>query len=198
VTSRPLAPPAEGGIFDGLGRLWRFLWSLFVRYVLKFGVVGLIGYFVDVGIFNALSLGALGHGHFFQGPIGAKIVSVAVATLVTWFGNRYWTFREHRRKNFVLELFEFSVVSVGGLLIGLLCLWVSHYLLGFTSLLADNVSSNVIGLALGTAFRFVLYRYWVYGHHRKGGLAATRDPADAAELSIFEDESAANRDAVER
>ncbi len=107
-----------------------------MRYVLKFGVVGLLGYVVDVGIFNALSLGAAGHGHFFQSPIGAKIVSVTVATLVTWFGNRYWTFREHRRKNFVLELFEFAAVSVGGLLIGLLCLWISHYMLGLTSLLA--------------------------------------------------------------
>ena len=41
-----------------------------------------------------------------------------------------------------------------------------HYLLGFTSLLADNISSNVIGLALGTAFRFSLYRLWVFSPRR--------------------------------
>jgi putative flippase GtrA len=46
--------------------------------------------------------------------------------------------------------------------IGLACLWFSHYVLGFTSLLADNISSNVIGLALGTVFRFWLYRSWVF------------------------------------
>jgi putative flippase GtrA len=142
-------------------------------------------------IFNALRLGAIGFDHFWQGPLGAKIISVTVATLVTWFGNRYWTFREHRRKNFLLELFEFSVVSVAGLLISLLCLWISHYLLGLTSLLADNISTNVIGLALGTAFRFLMYRYWVYGHHRKDGLAARTHKAEAAALAIFEDESAA-------
>ncbi len=177
--------------------LARWLYAALVRYVLKFGVVGLLGYFVDVGIFNALRLGATGHGHFFQGPIGAKIVSVAIATLVTWFGNRYWTFREHRRKNFVLELLEFSVVSVGGLLIGLLCLWISHYLLGLDSLLADNVSGNVIGLVIGTAFRFVLYRFWVYGHHRRDGLTARRHKAQAAAVSIFEDDDSASAHAAD-
>ncbi len=172
-------------------RIATLLWERLVRYAFKFGVVGLGGYFIDVGIFNALRLGAAGSGHFFQGPIGAKIISVTVATLATWFGNRYWTFREHRRKNFIVELFEFSTVSVGGLLIGLLCLWTSHYVLGYTSLLADNISSNVVGLVLATAFRFLLYRFWVYGHHRKDGLVVSQHKAEAASLAIFEDEQAA-------
>lgn len=176
--------------------LFHVLWDRLVRYALKFGVVGLAGYFIDVGIFNALRLGVVGTDHFFQSPLGAKIVSVTIATLVTWFGNRYWTFREHRRKNFLLELFEFCVVSLGGLGIGLLCLWVSHYLLGYDTLLADNISTNVIGLFLGTAFRFLLYRFWVYGHHRKDGLLARENKAEAAALSLFEDEATAN-DAAE-
>jgi putative flippase GtrA len=179
-------------VFARLVHLIKFLWDLMIRYVLKFGVVGLAGYFIDVFVFNALRLGATGTDHFFQGPIGAKIVSVTVATLATWFGNRYWTFREHRRKNFLLELFEFSVVSIGGLGIGLLCLWISHYVLGLTSLLADNISTNVIGLFIGTAFRFLLYRFWVYGHHRKDGLSARAHKAEAAALSLFEDEASAN------
>lgn len=168
------------------------LYEKLLRYVLKFGVVGLAGYFVDVGLFNALRLGVFGGGHFFQGPIGAKIVSAGIATVVTWFGNRYWTFREHRRKNYLLELAEFGVVSVGGILIGLACLWVSHYLLGFTSLLADNISSNLVGLVLGTSFRFLLYRFWVYGHHRADGLTARKHRAEAARMTTFEDKQSAN------
>jgi putative flippase GtrA len=167
-----------------VARLW---YEKLLRYALKFGVVGLAGYFVDVGLFNALRLGAFGEGHFFQGPIGAKIVSAGIATVVTWFGNRYWTFREHRRKNYLLELAEFSAVSIGGILIGLVCLLVSHYLLGFTSLLADNISSNLVGLVLGTSFRFLLYRFWVYGHHRADGLTAREHRAEAARMAIFED-----------
>ena len=172
------------------------LWDKLLRYALKFGVVGLLGYFIDVSIFNALRLGVFGEGHFAQGPIGAKIISVAIATLATWFGNRYWTFREHRRQNYLLELFEFTVVAIGGLLISLLCLWISHYLLGFTTLLADNISTNVIGLFLSTAFRFLLYRFWVFSHHRKDGLTANSHHAEAAALAIFEDEQTASATAA--
>jgi putative flippase GtrA len=175
--------------------LARLTWDRLARYALKFGVVGLLGYVVDVGLFNLLRLGAFGSDHALQGPIGAKIVSVAVAVLVTWFGNRYWTFREHRRANYLLELLEFVTVAVGGLLIGLACLAISHYVLGFDNLVADNISGNIIGLALGTAFRFFLYRFWVYGHHRKDGLSAREHKAEAAALSIFEDDAEASRDA---
>lgn len=178
-----------------LKRLIRWGWNLFINYAIKFGVVGLMGYFIDVSLFNALRLGVLGDEHFFQGPIGAKIVSVTVATIATWFGNRYWTFREHRRRNFLLELLEFAAVAVGGLLIALACLGVSHYLLGLQTLLADNISTNVVGLFLGTAFRFVLYRYWVYGHHRKDGLSSQEHKTEAAALAIFENEESAKADA---
>jgi putative flippase GtrA len=168
-----------------------------VGYVLKFGVVGLVGYGLDVGIFNALSLGAAGYGHFFQSPLGAKIVSVTVSTIATWFGNRYWTFREYRRANFMLELGEFTIVAVAGLGISLLCLYVSHYLMGYTSLFADNISANIVGLILASIFRFVLYRYWVYGRHRKDGLAARKQhEAEAAAMAIFEGDAAASRDAA--
>jgi putative flippase GtrA len=179
-------------VFTRLVDLVKLLWDRLVRYALKFGVVGLAGYFIDVFVFNALRLGVFGNEHFWQSPLGAKIVSVTIATLATWFGNRYWTFREHRRKNFVLELFEFSIVSVGGLGIALLCLWISHYVLGFDTLLADNISTNVIGLFIGTAFRFLLYRFWVYGAHRKDGLSAREHKAEAAALAIFEDETSAS------
>jgi putative flippase GtrA len=184
-------------VFERLTRFIQWAWNTLLRYALKFGVVGLIGYFTDVLIFNALRLGVVGSDHFWQGPLGAKIISVTISTLITWFGNRYWTFREHRRKNFLLELVEFAVVSVGGLLISLLCLWISHYVLGFTSLLADNISTNVIGLFLGTAFRFLMYRYWVYGHHRKDGLTARTHKAEAAALAIYEDDRTASEEASE-
>lgn len=149
-----------------LGRAYQATRDRFVLYALKFGVVGLVGLVIDAAIFNFLRLGGLGEGHVLQSALGAKVVSTSVAIVFNWVGNRYWTFRDHRRLNVTREFFEYVVVSVGGLAIGLLCLWISHHLLGFTSLLADNIAANVIGLGLGTIFRFVLYRYWVYGHHR--------------------------------
>jgi putative flippase GtrA len=164
-------------------KIWDYLWERLVRYALKFGVVGLAGYAIDVGVFNMLRLGTFGDDTWYSGPLGAKVISVTLSTLATWFGNRYWTFREHRRKNFLLELFEFSVIAVLGLGISLGCLYVSHYLLGYNNLLADNISGNVIGLVLATAFRFLLYRYWVFAPHRADGYTAMQNArleADAA------------------
>src|SRR5690606_27698753 len=118
----------------------------------------------------AVSNGLAGSGvlpeSLHEGPVLAKVVASALAILANWTGNRVWTFRGHRGRQLWREFAEFLVVSLGGMSIGLLCLWVSHYLLGFTSILADNISGNVIGLALGTAFRFTFYKLWVFAPHR--------------------------------
>jgi len=44
-------------------------------------------------------------------------------------------------------------------------LTLSHDVLGLTSRLADNISANVIGLALGTVFRYVTYKRFVFAGH---------------------------------
>lgn len=173
--------------------LAKALYSGLISYVLKFGVVGILGLVVDVTVFNLLRVGGIGGEHLLSGPIGAKVVAVAAATVVTWFGNRYWTFREHRRANYLLELAEFSVVAVAGMLVNLLPLYISHYVLGLDNLVADNISANVIGLLLATAFRFVLYRFWVFGHHRSGGVVEKREAQQAA-AALFEDDQAAAND----
>ncbi|WP_400994046.1 GtrA family protein [Agromyces sp. GXQ0307] len=160
-------------------------WHGFLAYLLKFGVVGLIGLVVDVALFNALRVGVFGTDTWAQSAIGAKTISTSVAIVFNWLGNRYWTFRRHRRRHVLREFAEYLVVSLGGMAISLICLWISHHLLGFTSLLADNISSNVIGLGLGTAFRFVLYRYWVYGHHRSDGLSNLAR-VEEAQRALFE------------
>ncbi|MDF9875352.1 GtrA family protein [Cellulosimicrobium cellulans] len=147
-----------------------------VRELAKFGSVGAVAYVVDLGLFNLLSFGPgelLGHK-----PLTAKIVSVTVATLVAWVGNRYWTFSARRTQARGRELAAFVVVNVGGMLIAVGCLAISTYALGLTSPLAKNVSANVVGLALGTAFRYVAYRRLVFtGDRAEDAPAAPQDVA---------------------
>ncbi|MHA7280916.1 hypothetical protein ACX80H_14345 [Arthrobacter sp. MDT2-2] len=38
----------------------------------------------------------------------------------------------------------------------------SHYVLGLTSPLANNISANVVGVLLGNVFRYVAYRFFVF------------------------------------
>ncbi|MEP6477945.1 MAG: GtrA family protein [Rhodoglobus sp.] len=136
----------------------------------RFGVVGLIGLAVDAGVFNLLRTTVLEPQDVHEGPVIAKVISTSLAILANWLGNRHWTFRAERRSQVVREGVEFVLVSLGGMAISLGTLWVTHYLLGFTSLLADNVSNYGIGLVLGTAFRFAFYRQWVF-HPRRNGVA---------------------------
>lgn len=138
-----------------------------LRQLLSFGLVGGVGFVVDIVVFNALRTTVLEPHLVHGGPIIAKVISTAIAIVVNWIGNRYWTFRTERRTDVVREGIEFAVVSVAGAGIALGCLWVSHYVLGLTSILDDNIATNVIGLALGTAFRFALYRLWVYSGRRR-------------------------------
>ena len=75
----------------------------------------------------------------------------------------------------MLELLEFAAVALAGMGVGLVCLYLSHYALEFTSLLAENISANLTGLVLATAFRFVMYKFWVYGPQRKHGYTARQN-----------------------
>ncbi len=137
-----------------------------ISQVARFGAVGLLGFVVDVGIFNLLRATLLSPDAVHDGPLWAKVISTSIAIVVNWLGNRYWTFRNERRAHWIREAVEFALVSIGGLLIAVGCLWFSEYVLGFRSVLADNIATNVVGLALGTAFRFFFYRFWVYGPAR--------------------------------
>lgn len=132
-----------------------------VHQIMKFGVVGLVALVVDVGLFNILRF-AGGEGPLYDKPLTAKVISVIVATTVAYIGNRIWTFSDRGRTSYLREYVLFFVLNGVALLITLSCLWFSHYALGLTSPLADNISANVIGLGLGTLFRFWSYRKWVF------------------------------------
>ena len=156
-----------------------------VRQLGKFATVGGLGFVVDVGGFNLLRF-AGGEGPLYDYPLSAKVASGAAATVVSWLGNRYWTFRPSRRKAAHHEFLLFVVMASIGTLIAMGCLWLSHYVLDLTSPLADNIAANGIGLVLATAFRFWAYRRHVFISHGRdselgdGERAGERDAAAAS------------------
>jgi len=128
---------------------------------LRFCTIGLGAYIVDIGLFNLLAYRwpvALP----FDQSMTAKTISVAVSIVFAWVGNRMWTFREKKQNTRSREFAMFVLVNLGGMAIALSCLAVSRFVLGFDSQVADNISANVVGIVLGTAFRYVCYRYVVF------------------------------------
>ena len=137
----------------------------------KFGVVGFLSLIVDLVVFNAV-LAVLPHK-----PLTAKVISTLVSATNAFLLNRHWSFKGRvRTSSRRREALMFALCNVGGLVIALLCLWVSHYLLGLDSRLADNIAANGVGLVLGTAFRFWSYRRWVW-------VAVDPAPADVVDLA---------------
>ncbi len=144
-------------MFDSVVTRVKGLFGLFWREVAKFGAVGGIAFVIDTGIFLWLL-----HGPMSDHPTRAKIASAVVATVFSWVANRYWTFRHRRRANILREIILFAVMNGIGIAIAGACVYVSHWMLGFTTPFADFVAGSVVGLVLGTIFRFFAYRFWVF------------------------------------
>lgn len=131
----------------------------------SFLAVGGAGYVVDVAGFNVLRdappISALD-------PSVARVLAVVAAMVVTYLGNRLLTWRDVPSVDRRREVGLFVLFNLVGLGMSVVCLLVSHDLLGLTSRMADNVSANVVGMALGTAFRFWSYKRFVFARATEG------------------------------
>jgi putative flippase GtrA len=137
--------------------------SHLVREGLRFLAVGGLGYLVDVGVFNLLLYA--GDGLLEDRPITAKVISVVIATIVTYAGNRIWTFSHRARTGVAREYALFFVLNALGLLITAAPLAVTRYVLDLSGPLVDNLAANVVGWGLASLFRFWSYRRWVFKEH---------------------------------
>lgn len=132
------------------------------KEAMRYIAVGAIGFTIDAGLFNILSVFVdLGFGAY--NPLANKAVSSILAITFTYIGNSRWTFK-HRtgRPEGVGRVARYGVVNAIGFGIGLASLGFSRYVLGFDSLLADNISANVVGVGVALVFRFLANRYWVF------------------------------------
>ena len=129
----------------------------------KFFSVGALAYVVGVGGFNILV--HLESAPLASKPLTASIISGIVSIFVAYLGNRHWTWRDRARSGARREISLFFLINGIALIFSVACLAISRYVLGFESALADNIAANVIGVGLGTLFRFWSYRTIVFKRH---------------------------------
>ena len=118
----------------------------------KFGIIGIIGVFIYNLVDNAL---------LSIGPLKAATVAVVVTTIISYVANRYWSFRHRERTTVARETVMFFVLNGIGLLIQQAAVGLAYYGLGQHDRLTYNIA-NMIGIVLGTLFRFWSYRKWVW------------------------------------
>ncbi|KTR05312.1 GtrA family protein [Curtobacterium citreum] len=133
----------------------------------SFLVVGGLGFLVDAAVYNALVFWG-GRGPLFALPLVGKIIAIAVASVVTYFGSRLWTFRDRAGSQTLRSFLVFALINVVAILLQLGCLGVSRYVLHLDSPLADNVSGTLIGQAVATVFRYFAYGRFVFKDDRQG------------------------------
>lgn len=170
----PTRSPAETGIASRA----RALLVGHLGSSLKFLAVGGIVFLIDAATYNLLVFfhpgHGWGHGVLFHHPVTAKVATIAFASVLTYVGNRLWTFGDRAVPHTIRSLVAFALVNIvaAGLQLG--CLAFSRYALGLDSPLADNVSGTLIGQVVSTAFRYVTYGRFVFPAAR---------PADGASVT---------------
>lgn len=142
----------------------------------KFLVVGGLGALVTIGA--AVALSGLG-----------KYVAVTIATVlgavVTFVGNRYWTFKHRQGRGTAHETVVFFILNGVGLVIYYACIWIIQDVLGLQGKAWYTVAL-LLGTALGTLFRFWSYRKWVWMEQPGAATASTAviGPPDGLEPAL--------------
>jgi putative flippase GtrA len=144
----------------------------------KFAVIGGLSVVVNAIVFNLLLFLPV----FDNGELKAKVVATAVAMVSSYFMNRHWTYGDRDKSAAHREFMLFVGFNLAGLLIELAIMGVTKYWFGLTSWLAIN-AAFVIGLGLGTVFRFFTYRRYVFLHAPEVHIPA---PAPAVETQFAE------------
>lgn len=132
-----------------------------IHEVAKFGTVGAVAFVINVLVFNVLSSIGSSHGRSSK-PVTATVIATVISTAVAYLGNRHWTYRDRGSRGKSRDTFLFFLVNAIAAVIQVVCVAVSHYVLGFHGRLADNIANYPVGTTLGMIFRFWTYRTWIF------------------------------------
>jgi putative flippase GtrA len=144
--------------------------QVLVHEVAKFGVVGAVGFVVQLGVQNALYPG---HG---VGAVTAVVIAYGIATVVTFVGNRWWAFRHRKGAGLGPELAQFVVLNVVGIFIQVGIVDLVVHGMGYTDRLSYNIAT-IFGIGIGTMFRLFTYRRFVFRAAPSSGAAEELEPA---------------------
>jgi putative flippase GtrA len=139
-------------------------WHRIFTEAYRFLAVGGLATIVAVLIFNLLVHGFhTGWDAPLSGqPYLAFVIANLVGMVVSYRGSRTWVFRDRPPRTADGGRLLFVIINLATMLIPIACLWISRNVLDLDDPFSDNVAANVIGLFLGMAARFYLFRTLVF------------------------------------
>ena len=135
------------------------------RETVKFVIVGGFCYAVTIVVNYALRFTLLG-----DKPVTALTVANIVASVLSYFLNREWSFRTRGGRRRHHEMLLYLVINGIGVVVNAAPLFVARYVFGLqhpaVSGMVEELSDFAFGMVLGTAlamlFRLWAYRAWVF------------------------------------
>jgi putative flippase GtrA len=139
-------------------------WQRLLTEAGRFLAVGGLATIVALLLFNVLVHGFVPGVPSVLGdqPIPAYVLANSVGMLVSYHGSRSWAFRDRPSTHADGGLTAFVLINLLTMLLPIACLMVSRDVLGLDDPVSDNIAANVIGLVLGLAARFYLFRTYVF------------------------------------
>lgn len=145
-------------LFAFLGLIGMFFASLIGRKLFvvfqaaKFFLVGTLNTFIDLGVLNLLIwLSGIAAGIFYS---VFKTISFLVATINSYFWNRYWTFEKRKEVPRPREFFKFLIITSIGLLINVSVASFLVNIIGSQFGITEKIWAN-IGAIVAAFFAFL-------------------------------------------
>jgi putative flippase GtrA len=132
--------------------------------IARFSAVNVVATAAAVVIFNALVHGVSG---WFNAPANGQplpsfLVAHSIGMFISYYGSRNYAFKHRHAAGPGGGLVNYMAINFSSFVIPLGCLFVTRELLHWDSVYADNISGNVVGALLGSAFRFWAFRRFVF------------------------------------
>jgi len=134
----------------------------------KFSAVNVVATVVAIFLFNALVHGLPGlysPGPFHGFPVLTYFLANCVGMVISFYGSRRYAFKHRKPTGRGGGAVNYAIVNIASFVIPMACLWVSRNAFDWDSVIADNISANVIGALLATLFRFWAFRRFVFKRH---------------------------------
>jgi len=144
------------------------------RFV-KFGIVGAVGALIDFAVLNFLIFAVgLSSSH---GKVLANIISTSIAIISNFTWNRLWTFPESRNRKKRVQLVQFTLVNLIGLVINTGIFWLADHFLFLPLLnsamfnpdgnfLLAPIAAETLAIQLAKATAIGIVLFWNFGANR--------------------------------